>query len=618
MPSPSPDGTLHVPTPPSDRSPPSTPQHAAPQITVNIIQNGSGTMNVGNTSIVLSPAERSTRILSPVATVEHVATTPTSVASARSSLTFPINPGRETVVNVVDFDITDFSATTSEPKPNVFQTMMSRGTGKAVNGKSGSGKTGFKRDSGEKSKCDECESILLTSRMAQHRDTTECIKRQRKRRLSADPDAGDDPITAGPGQVGLATLVKHKAKRQSYPIKFKMKVINSYDDLQSIEQQFGSEGVKYSKVDVISEQYNISNSMVNKWCKRDVVGSQRASIEAAHADTNKWNHEKVRRSTYAFKAVDDRVIAWYKELRDKGYPVTPSMMKSRFRVEFTKDYPMQAKNFIGSDRWWTLFKRRNRISYRKKTNNHHLTWEQRLLKYQGFLAGTMKAHENSKRPGFSSSNGQYPSRSEISNIDQVPMEYGTHGKATMADTNSDVVTIVVGQNGDAHLKRCCTFQCHIKNIPKGKGHYFDKDGKWCSRHPPPTIVFPGKGGSYFDKERKDYHPGVHVMYQKKAWMDADQCELYARWYAAWRKKNVKSPGRELLFMDNLHGQKTEIFKKIMNDAWVDIRYGPSNMTDDWQREFTCTSYRQHTPFSACTAIQPTATNTRTVQYSTVL
>lgn len=34
-----------------------------------------------------------------------------------------------------------------------------------------------------------------------------------------------------------------------------------------------------------------------------------------------------------------------------------------------------------------------------------------------------------------------------------------------------------------------------------------------------TIIFPGAGGKYYDKERKSYDKRVIVMFQRKAWVD---------------------------------------------------------------------------------------------------
>ena len=134
-----------------------------------------------------------------------------------------------------------------------------------------------------------------------------------------------------------------------------------------------------------------------------------------------------------------------------------------------------------------------------------MSWAERKPKLQRFLAGIQKLVRNSCYPDkdeLNTSVGKYPHVLR-SSLDQVPFNFGMNGKDTLDFTGTERVQIYTGHASDA--KRMGTLQIWLFNLPKDLYHL----------QPPICIAFPGKGGSYYDMERIEYHKDVKVVFQPK-------------------------------------------------------------------------------------------------------
>jgi hypothetical protein len=121
------------------------------------------------------------------------------------------------------------------------------------------------------------------------------------------------------------------------------------------------------------------------------------------------------------------------------------------------------------------------------------------------MAGIQKRVRDScdpTKPGFNGPCGAYPQVLR-SNVDQVPFNFGMNGRDTLDYVGTERVTINTGNTSDN--KRMGTLQVWLFNLPKAQWHL----------QPRITIVFRGKGGKYYDKERSKYHKGVDVLFQPK-------------------------------------------------------------------------------------------------------
>ena len=178
------------------------------------------------------------------------------------------------------------------------------------------------------------------------------------------------------------------------------------------------------------------------------------------------------------------------------------------------------------------------------------------------------------------------------NVDAVPIEWACGAGKTLEDKGSTRVIIYTGK-GDADGKRWCTLNVAIRNL---EGHKIGQEiGDTEQGHPPPCINFRGvEGNAYYQDEYPPatstvdnpsldhYHPGVIVQFQRKAWYDDAACIRYVGKMSAYLQAVDQSPGRTLMFMDNLRGQTTDQFVAALGRVGVDPHFLPANMTDDVQ------------------------------------
>ena len=76
-----------------------------------------------------------------------------------------------------------------------------------------------------------------------------------------------------------------------------------------------------------------------------------------------------------------------------------------------------------------------------------------------------------------------------------------------------------------------------------------------------VICFKGTGKRTKAAELAQYHPDVLMQWQKKAWYDGALCNKWA--ILASMEFILKEEGPHLVLSDNLGGQTTDEFKKIL-------------------------------------------------------
>ena len=102
--------------------------------------------------------------------------------------------------------------------------------------------------------------------------------------------------------------------------------------------------------------------------------------------------------------------------------------------------------------------------------------------------------------------------------------------------------------GDADVKRMGTLHILIQCAPVG------------TRQPKPLLIFRGKGIRIPTRERQNWHPDVDVMFQPKAWVDAN---LAQQWVLKCANQYLHTNKKNLVFMDNLNAQINQTFVKLM-------------------------------------------------------
>lgn len=200
-----------------------------------------------------------------------------------------------------------------------------------------------------------------------------------------------------------------------------------------------------------------------------------------------------------------------------------------------------------------------------------MVWSEREPKLKRMMAGIQRrVKESATGPYHIYEDGMYPFAKRAS-LDQVPCMFGLNGRETLDSVGSDRVQIFTGK-GDADQKRMCTLQICVLNLGPGG----------VARQPRPCIIFRGKGGAYYDKERKLYDKRVDVLFQPKAWADRPTSLAYVRESLAKTFRKDADGRRHLLFCDNLDSQKTQKFKDALRRVGADVHFGVACLTDDWQ------------------------------------
>ena len=333
-----------------------------------------------------------------------------------------------------------------------------------------------------------------------------------------------------------------------------------------------------------------THGQVSKWNGLQ----QRTKMKAnAAPGTSKDSRERkrARLSTYQYGDVDEAVMTEFRRLRGLKRRVGKRWLVRRFKKELRERHP-NAKAFKASGAWTFRFYRRNRLGLKKTRNNHKTDWVQREPEIKRWLAQTQRRVANS---GATQANpwGLYPKEGRV-NFDSIPLEFMAKNSRHLVE-DSDQRGQVFSGKGDADTKRMATIHPAVFNLPKGHTHL----------QPKPCIIFRGLGGKYYDKERtgkgfnknsgfdysRGYCPGVHVLYQKKAWLDRQTALQWAtKAFIPARVKigrAFKHAGnvRSLAFCDNLDAQTHDGFKAAMKAPPLfrtDVHTLCKNMTDDMQ------------------------------------
>jgi len=141
-------------------------------------------------------------------------------------------------------------------------------------------------------------------------------------------------------------------------------------------------------------------------------------------------------------------------------------------------------------------------------------------------------------------------------IDQVPCNLREGAGHTYEDTGAARVWIAGSKADDG--KRFCTLQV----IARGWNGSADEPRRG---QPKIGVIFRGQGMRISAEENAAWHPDVDVRFQPKAWADADYCEKHAEKEMADATSAARARGEaSVAFYDNLHGQTTDIHRKLLH------------------------------------------------------
>eukprot|EP00854_Cymbomonas_tetramitiformis_P014391 gene14391-17019_t len=276
--------------------------------------------------------------------------------------------------------------------------------------------------------------------------------------------------------------------RASYTCARKLRIIAKYKELKETGFKFPAAAV--------AGIYNVDVSLVSKWVREEDYLAAR-SKSSRRESTQTCRYPKLERALFLE----------FQKARKRGLRIGRKWLACKARALGMKLLPN--RYFRASDGWLHNFLRRQKLSYRKKTNKKSRNTEERL-------PAIKRRHSRLRR------------RLQEITADEV-LDQGTKNA------------------GD---KRFCTRQCCVRTTGLGD------DGK--HQQPRQIICFRGTGLRITQAERDAYDRRVIVRFQKKAYYDDAMCAVYVL-----RDFNpqVDSDSQKVLFSDNLSGQT--------KSAWVE-------------------------------------------------
>lgn len=260
---------------------------------------------------------------------------------------------------------------------------------------------------------------------------------------------------------------RNKKTRKSYPREFKLAVVRWYYE----------NGKNISRT---SLHFEVDRKQVRNWLKNESVIRKQKS-----------KSKTIRGRKAQYPLVETKLLAEFKEQRKRGKIVKKWWFLSRSRTLMTELYP-NAKDFKLSDRWFSGFLRRNKLTLRRKTHVAQKPPAQLRKAIEKFHAKLLRERMR----------GIY-TLGDIANMDQTPLPFVLDDGTTYDKKGSKEVWAVSGSS-DLE-KRQCTVQLTIFG-----------DGVSRVR---PTIIFRGKGKRINAEERKKWDRRVKVYFQPNAWCD---------------------------------------------------------------------------------------------------
>ena len=203
----------------------------------------------------------------------------------------------------------------------------------------------------------------------------------------------------------------------------------------------------------------------------------------------------------------------HRELRRQRLKVKGWWFRQREKHIFQELHP--EKDFRFSNCWFTAFKRRFHISYRRPTNvcqKEPSDKERAIRSFHSSIWQVARGTATSVEPL-----GKF-SLERIANVDQTPLPFCFTDGTTYNDSGSSSTRVRSGASGQE--KRQCTVQITLfaNGEPRVK----------------PLVIFRGEGLRIAFAEKVRYDTRVTVVFQPNAWCDEPTMAQWIR--ACWRPK----------------------------------------------------------------------------------
>lgn len=357
-----------------------------------------------------------------------------------------------------------------------------------------------------------------------------------------------------------------KSKRKSYTIEFKKQTLDLLDTLANSKK-------KWEKV---ATEKQVSKCLVVKWNKARKsifaeIAQNKAKKNAGGARETRRRRQMVgnkAQNSEKYPLAAKLLIAEFKLRRAKGSKISKLWMKTKMKKKIESCYGKEVANkFKASNNWFQRFKRRHKISLRRRTNKKKNAANDGRETIQRFHRNLRKALQSKRRRNTSfvadPTYGRWLPKNRL-NVDQVPLPFVVEQDQTYEMEGNKQVWI--SQPGSGLDKRQATLQLCIR-----------AEGEQTVK---PAIIFRGKGNvSVAEKDK--YDPDVHVYFQSNAWMDA---EVNLKWTKHTLKDGLKDDlnTEKVLFADNVGFQQAQAFHEACREMDTVVYLLPDNHTDKVQ------------------------------------
>ena len=263
----------------------------------------------------------------------------------------------------------------------------------------------------------------------------------------------------------------------------------------------------------MAEAKQISKCLVIKWNKaRDKIFAE-LSLNKRSANAGDVRASRQRRKMVGEKAkyseryprATKLLVAEFKLRRAQGSKISKLWMKSKMKKKIEMCYGNEAADkFKASDNWFQLFKRRNNMYLRRRTNKKQHSADAARETIQKFHRNLRKADKSKRRRSNAVPDKKYGRwmPKQRFNVDQVPLPFVVDQDRTYDFSGSK--QIWVSQPGSGLDKREAVLQ-----------HCIRAEGRQTVKP-----EFRGKGNAS-TQEREKYVKDIDVYFQPCAWMDSE-------------------------------------------------------------------------------------------------
>ena len=233
--------------------------------------------------------------------------------------------------------------------------------------------------------------------------------------------------------LGLSSEVTSmRRKRRSYTREEKLKIVRYYNDNGKNLYQ-------------TCKHFNLNSRTVKRW----IVGKKAIK----ESKKGRKRVQFARRPKYA--EMEEKLYESYKELRKKGLKMKKWWFILKAKEILKELEPGSEETFRFSDDWFSGFKKRHKISFRRPTNTCQKEPEDKRSIIQQFHRSIREKAKKGKSVG---PQGKWTLR-QVANVDQTPLPFTFTEGSTYADKGDKTVWVVGGASGLD--KRQCTAQLTV-------------------------------------------------------------------------------------------------------------------------------------------------------------